>query len=132
MKGPSYKQRVKAVRETLLKAAEEYKAPGIDDRYEAKLQTLMQIAKEMPEDFDNAAKAIINGFQMHLLALWSQKKIEGPPTRANYEKKIKQTESLIKMLEKKGKEENLEKARKRLVDLKAEYQKAEESGLLRA
>lgn len=125
-----YRERfeTRCVREAMLSVATEYGATTIDERYQAKLRALNEVKDKAL--FAKEGKSLMDGFHIHILALWAKKKIPGPPTRANFEKRIKKAESLVRMLAKKGKDST--NAQKRVEDLRAEYRAAEENGTLRA
>lgn len=124
---------VKAVRATLIKIAQEYRAPTeLEERYETKLRALNEIAKDFPASFPGAAKGVVDGFQIHVLAMWAQHKIEGPLTRSYFEKRIRNAESLAKMFAKKGDKSGQKKALARMKEIQAEYKDAEATGTLRA
>lgn len=70
------------------------------------------------EEAQRLAKSAYDSAQVHILFLWSAKKIQGPPTRANLERQAGEAESLAEMLDKKENKEAAEKQRQKALELR--------------
>lgn len=111
------------IRETekkILATAEYYGLPEeeIEDRIWRKLG-LVESATTAEEAAELAKKAWDSLF-VHVLVLWGKKKIRGPATEENFEKKAKQADGLADFQERKGNDEAAKKQRQRAAGLRKE------------
>jgi uncharacterized lipoprotein len=89
----------------------------LETRHWEKIDSILDARSRM-EALELSEKAM-EKVRTSLIGMWARKKIPGPQTPENYEKKAKKAESLVKMQEKKGNDAAAERQRRRAHELRA-------------